>query len=103
MFRVLLCSLMFFFRSCSLGYLVTDLQPETTELGRVDGDRSGEHGKTTPTKKMHRPLNVAQPQVSLLAAETVKWFERGGDPKEDEREGYRSCSLMLSVSAKVAM
>ena len=43
------------------------------------------HGKTTSTKKMHRPLNVAKPQAFWLAAETVECFERGGDPKEDER------------------
>ena len=35
---------------------------------------------------MHRILNVAQPQVSLPAAETMEWCERGGDPKEDERK-----------------
>ena len=52
----------------------------------MPGNRSGEHSKSTSTKKMHRPLNVAQSQVSILAAETVQWFEGGGDPKEDERK-----------------
>ena len=97
-FRVLLCGLVFYFRSCCLGYLVCrppSLLVESMVIGAANMAKPHRPRKCIEywTWHNHRfPCQLQRPWSGVSVAEI----------RRKMRERYRSCSLMPSVSVKVA-